>query len=54
MANPFVSKHDPIWHIIEAQNGPNRGGVSGSREEARNVAQMGHFSSRLAAEMMSR
>ena len=54
MANPFISRNGPIWHLPTAQNCANRGGNLSLKRRHGMLQKMGHFSSRLTFEMMYR
>ena len=53
-ANPSVSKNDSIWLLIAAQNCTNIGGNLALQRRPGALQKIGHFSSRLAYEMIHR
>ena len=54
MANPLISKNGQIRYLTTARNYPNPRLNQALKMGPKTLQKMGHFSSRLAPEMMSR
>ena len=53
-AIPSVSENGPIWQLMTAQNWPNLGGDLALTKRPGTLQKMGHFSSRVEFETISR